>query len=89
MSASSHQNGQLTLRQAPAVPLAILLNLGRDALSQDISRLYRHIALPMLEDEEHAGRGSRVLLASNMVCTIRTFGSPLTDVLIIGIVTCC
>ena len=57
--------------QVAAVPVALLLHAGRDALPQDVSGLYRDIALPMLADEEHAGRRGRVLLASNLVSDTR------------------
>lgn len=56
-----------TASQPPPLPLPLLLHLGGDALPQDLPGLHRHLALPLLEDEGHAGGGGRVLLAADMV----------------------
>jgi hypothetical protein len=56
------------MSQTPPIPLSLLFHLGRNALPQDLSRLDWNLTLLMLEDETYACGGSRILLASNMVC---------------------
>lgn len=53
--------------QAAALPLAVLLHLGGDALPQDLPGEHRYLALPLLAHAFHARRRGRVLLAPDLV----------------------
>jgi hypothetical protein len=55
------------MHQSPAVPLAVLLDIGGYALSQDVLGQHWDLALPLLADEGDACGGGRELLASTMV----------------------
>ena len=53
--------------QSPPLPFALLLNIRRHALPEDVPRLDRDLPLPLLSDEVNARGGSGVLLAADMV----------------------
>ena len=65
LRASGHADAQTA-----AVSIAVLFDLCRDALPENVFRQYRYFALPVLAHAgyEH-GRGGK-LLAADMVCNL-------------------